>query len=133
MVAHIYVDLTMEMELDPADPLYDHDRERVFLEEMRGMLQNPPPGPFRKEDILWRPLLTHGGGQRRLNDLAIISWERLQDFVDGENNNPEFPCRFTKETMERNPQGSVKLVRPNTFSVQIKYLCATELLNLQLG
>jgi hypothetical protein len=38
-----YVDLTMEMELDPADPLYDHDRERVFLEEMRGMLQNPPP------------------------------------------------------------------------------------------
>ena len=84
---------------------------------------------FFKKDILWRPILSH----HRLNDVAVIPWERLQDFVDGENNNPEFPRRFTKETLKRNPLGSVKLVRPNTCSVQIKYLFITELLDLPLG
>jgi hypothetical protein len=33
-----YVDLIVEAKLDPKDPLYDPDRERVLLEEMRGML-----------------------------------------------------------------------------------------------
>ena len=126
------VDLTMEAETDPQDPPYDHDRELVLLEEMRGMLQNPPPGAF-KRDILWRPILSHGCGYRRVNDVAVIPWERLHDFVDGENNNPEFPCRFTKEMLKINPLGSVKLVRPNTCSVQIKYLSVTELLDLPLG
>jgi hypothetical protein len=65
--------------------------------------------------------------------VVVIPWERLQDFVDGENNNPEFPCRFTKEALKRNPLGSVKLVRPNTYSVQIKYLSGIELLDLPLG
>ena len=127
------VDLTMEAKTDPQDPPYNPDREQILLEEMRGVLQNPPPGPFKKEDILWRPILSQGCGHRRLNDVAVIPWERLQDFVDGENNNPEFPCRFTKEMLKKNPLGSVKLVRPNTCSVQIKYLSRTELLDLPLG
>jgi hypothetical protein len=38
MVVHIYVDPIVEAKLDPKDPLYDPDRERVLLEEMRGML-----------------------------------------------------------------------------------------------
>ena len=38
-----YVDLIMEAKLDPEDPPYDLYRERVLLEEMRGMLHNPPP------------------------------------------------------------------------------------------
>ena len=124
------MDLIVEAKLDPEDPPYDPDRERVHLEEMRGMLQNPPPGPFKKENILWKPFLTQGGGHHRLNDLAVIPWGRLQDFVDGENNNPKFPCRFTKEMK---PPGSLKLVRPSTFSVKIKYLCAPELLDFPLG
>ena len=123
----------MEVKRDPQDPPYNSDSERILMEEIRGMLHNPHHDHSRRRTYCGGLSYHRVAAKRRLNDLVAIPWERLHNSVNGENNNPKFPCRFTKETLEKNPLGSIKLVRPNTCNVKNKYLSASELLDLPLG
>jgi hypothetical protein len=63
------------------------------LERVQSRLQHPPPGPFDREDLKWEKS-THNGGEGLVKEvlMAIILWERLEDFVDGEESMHNFPC-----------------------------------------
>ncbi len=44
---------------------------------------------------MWSPHFTSGHGLYRVAKIIVIPWNRLEDFVEGEQNNPDFPCKFT--------------------------------------
>jgi hypothetical protein len=64
-----------------------HDRFKVrdvTLENLRARLQIPPSGPFDRTDISWEEKINQGRGRSRNTCTAIIPWDRLEDFVVGE-------------------------------------------------
>jgi hypothetical protein len=42
-------------------------------------------------------------------EIAVIAWDRFNDFIDGEQNNLDFPCKFTKT------KDHVRSFAPNTL------------------
>jgi hypothetical protein len=69
----------------------------TVLERMRARLQNPPAGPFDREDVTWRKELHSGrGGHVKEVHTAIIPWDRLEDFVEGEETMRDFPCTLNR-------------------------------------
>jgi hypothetical protein len=71
-------------------------RERDLFDKLKAIVQDPPLGPFKKNDLMWLPHLTSGHGLYREAEIAMIPWSRLEDFVEGEQNNPNYPFKFTR-------------------------------------
>jgi hypothetical protein len=63
---------------------------------LKATVQDPPLGPFKKNDIMWLPHFTSGHGLYKEAKITVIPWNQLEDFVEGEQNNPNFPCKFTR-------------------------------------
>ena len=55
--------------------------ERDLVQRLRARTQYSVDGPFRKEDLQWTPLITSGGGRYKNNIIAVIPWNRLEDFI----------------------------------------------------
>lgn len=86
---------------------------------MRSKLQNIDPGLFDRYDLDWIKTCNNGeGGNNRLSMQAIILWNRLDDFVEGEENMRDLPCNFN--TKRQVQPGTRKLVKENTISFVIK-------------
>ncbi len=45
---------------------------------------------------MWLPHVTSGNGLYTHVKIIIIPWEHLEDFVEEEQNNENFPCKFTR-------------------------------------
>jgi hypothetical protein len=45
---------------------------------------------------MWLPHLTSGHDLYREVEIAVIPWSQLEDFVEGEQNNLDFPCKFPR-------------------------------------
>jgi hypothetical protein len=71
-------------------------RERDLIQALKETLQSPPPGPFQKNNINWLRHVTTGHGLYKHIKTRIIPWDRFEDFVQGEQNYLEFPCKFTR-------------------------------------
>jgi hypothetical protein len=71
--------------------------QSTILECVRARLQNPPAGPFDREDVTWRKELHSGRGEHvKEVHTAIILWDRLEEFVEGEKTMCDFPCTLNK-------------------------------------
>jgi hypothetical protein len=68
----------------------------ITLEKLRARLQVPPDGPFDRTDITWEGRTNQGRGRCRDTSRAIIHWDRLGDFVAGEQSMRDFPCTFNE-------------------------------------
>jgi hypothetical protein len=83
-------------------------RRGPLLERVRARLQNPGPGPFDREDLKWTKYVHSGrggvsklvhsgrGGVSKLVHTTIIRWNRLEDFVEGEETMRDFPCTLNR-------------------------------------
>jgi hypothetical protein len=69
-------------------------KERDLIEALKVTMQSPLLGPLQKDHITWLSHVT--SGHDLYKQIAIIPWDRLQDFVQGEQSNLELPCKFTK-------------------------------------
>jgi hypothetical protein len=60
-------------------------------------MQSPPPEPFQKDHITWLLHVTSRHNFYKQIEIAVIPWDRLEDFVQGEQNNPEFFLQIYKD------------------------------------
>ena len=67
-------------------------------------VQDPPEGDFSSTDLKW----TKFGNAERHDDVAIIPFDRVDDFIVGECSNVEFPTRFHIERGRKRRRGSLK-------------------------
>ncbi len=72
-------------------------KERDLIEALKETVQSPLFKPFQKDHITWLPHVTSRHSLYKQTEIAVIPWEQLEDFVQGEQNNLEFPCKFIKK------------------------------------
>jgi hypothetical protein len=118
----VFVDLTTEDDDSPYstihEPLQEMDQECTLLNRLRSIMRYPPPGPFCRADLTWEHFVTSGARHNVASEVAVVPWDRLQDFVDGEQSSKTYPCKFLKGITKRNPPGSLE--RPRAYSPMIQ-------------
>lgn len=67
-------------------------------------VQDPQEGDFSSNDLKW----TKFGNAERHDDVAIIPFDRVDDFIVGECSNVEFPTRFHIERGRKRRRGGLK-------------------------
>jgi hypothetical protein len=79
-----------------SDPAAFQAKQANLIKELRSRVQTPPLGEFCMQDLLWTDLVTNGKGKYRISKVAMILWDRLADFIQGEQhaNNPALLVRF---------------------------------------
>jgi hypothetical protein len=84
-------------------------------------MQSPLLRPFEKDHITWLLHVTFRHGLYKHIEIAVIPWDQLEDFVQGEQKNPKFPCKFTrtKEHKLCNPSNTLTHPRTNSMSLVI--------------
>jgi hypothetical protein len=63
------------------------------------------------EDLVWTYHVTTGSGIHKSSKLVVILWERLDDFIFGEEHHPLYPCRFNVEVIRQNLPNSLRSPR----------------------
>jgi hypothetical protein len=91
------------------DTPFISSRKKDLLQALKATAQEPPPRPFQNFDILWLLHVTSGLGLHNNAEIAIIPWDHLDDFIEGELNNLDFLCKFMKTKKH------VKSFAPNTL------------------
>lgn len=95
-------------------------RERDVVIAMRNRLQTPPAGKFSKADLTWAPHVNVGRGVQKQVKVAVISWDRLNDFIEGEQTDPQFPTTFTREVMKKQAPATLSHPRGNSSTLQVR-------------
>ncbi len=85
-------------------------RKRDLLQALKATVQEPLLGPIQKSNILWLPHVTSGHGLYNTVEIAIIPWDRLNDFIEGEQNNLNFSCKFMRT------KDHIRSSTPNTLT-----------------
>ncbi len=98
-------------------------KERDLIETLKETMQSPPPKPFQKDHITWLPHVAFKHGLYKQTQIVIFPWDQLQDCVQGEHNNLEFPCKFTrtKEHKLCNPPNTLTHLRTNFMLLVIRW------------
>jgi hypothetical protein len=91
----------------------------ITLEKLRARLQAPPEGPFDRTDITWERRTNQGRGRCRDTSKAIIPWDRLGDFVAGEQSMKDFPCTFNEVPSLGHKEGTVENAKESSFLQKI--------------
>ena len=90
--------------------------------EMRDLVQNPPLGEFCFQDLEWTERVTHGKGKYKNSMLAVIFWDRLPDFIQGEQHHPLYPCRFTKDIIRVTAANSLRSLCANSAAAVVRFV-----------
>ncbi|XP_057515896.1 uncharacterized protein LOC130797335 [Amaranthus tricolor] len=83
-------------------------------------VQDPPEGDFSSTDLKW----TKFGNAERHDDVAIIPFDRVDDFIVGECSNVEFPTRFHIERGRKRRRGSLKEYKNDEYLEYKLYWCS---------
>ena len=111
---------TPQEPLEHTDPPAFRVQQVDILMAMRESIQNPPPGEFRMEDLTWTDHITHGKGRHKGSRMAYILWDRLEDFISGEQNHTLYPCRFNADVIRRNLPNSLRSPRANSPAIVVR-------------
>ncbi|KAJ4757345.1 SWIM zinc finger family protein [Rhynchospora pubera] len=84
-------------------------------------LQNPPGEEFSAADLTWTKFAT---SEDHADDVALIPYGRVEAFISGECNNPEFPTRFHIERGRKRERGSLKEYKSDDFLLYRMYWCS---------
>lgn len=88
---------------------------------LRERVQNPPPGPFAMDDLVWTNHVSQGQGIQKTSKLAVILWDRLEDFIKGEQQHPHFPCTFNKNIVRVNLPHSLRAPRAHSPAIVLRF------------
>ena len=81
---------------------YNPRREAEPLQALKDTVQNPKPGLIRDNNLDWLPHRTIGKGTYIDSQITSIPWDKLEDLVQGEQQNLNFPCKFNRQVQWRN-------------------------------
>lgn len=84
-------------------------------------VQDPPCAEFSAETIKWVNL---EGGRQGGDDIALIPFARVDDFVKGESSNPACPANFRIESRRKRASGSVAKPRVDGYLEYTLYWCS---------
>ena len=91
-----------------------------ILMGLRKSVQTPPPSEFMMEESVWTDHVTHGKGRHKGSRMAFILWDRLEDFISGEQNNTLYPCKFNTEVIRRNLPNSLRSAQVYSLALVIR-------------
>ena len=120
--------LDVDDDLHQTDLVADQAKQLHLIMEMRNQVQNPPLGEFCFQDLEWTKHVTNGKGKYKNSMLAVIFWDRLPDFIQGEQHHPLYPCKFTKEIIRVTAANSLRSPRANSAAMVVRFV----LLNIDL-
>lgn len=75
-------------------------------------VQDPPCAEFSAADIKWVKV---EGGRQGGDDIALIPFARVDDFVKGESSNAECPANFRIESRRKRSEGSISKPRVDGY------------------
>ncbi|XP_010249825.1 PREDICTED: uncharacterized protein LOC104592258 isoform X2 [Nelumbo nucifera] len=84
-------------------------------------VQDPPCAEFSAAHINWVKV---EGGRQGGDDIALIPFSRVDDFVKGESTNAECPANFRIESRRKRPEGSVSKPRVDGYLEYTLYWCS---------
>jgi hypothetical protein len=98
------------------------------FERLRSSVQRPEAGSFMHADLLWATRIRQSGRRSdpRTPDpvsIAYIPWDRVEDFVKGEEGRPDAPCKFVCQGKTSNKQSALMFPRWNSYSALLRCLC----------
>uniref|UniRef100_A0A5B7BVK5 Uncharacterized protein n=1 Tax=Davidia involucrata TaxID=16924 RepID=A0A5B7BVK5_DAVIN len=103
-------------------------------------VQDPPCAEFSAAHLNWVKV---EGGRQGGDDIALIPFSRVDDFVKGESTNAECPASFRIESRRKRPEGSISKPRVDGYLEYTLYVLActgvlmvpkiTGIVNLVLG
>ena len=94
--------------------------------------QYPPTSPFAFEDLQWTQQVLFGNGCYIIN-YVVIPWERLYDYIVGEQDNDIFLCKFTKKIVKKNLPNSLSNQRANNPSIATIYCHPLQFFSLAIS
>ena len=104
------------------NPLEFQAKQAHLIKELRSRAQKPPLGEFCMQDLVWTDHVTNGKGKYKTSKIAVIFWDRLDDFIQGEQHHPLYPCKFTKETIRVNGPNSLAFPRANSPALVVRFV-----------
>ena len=98
------------------------------LDRLRSLVQRPHAGTFMHTDLMWASHIRVKGGRSDPRtpasvSVAYIPWERVLDFVKGEEARFDGPCKFVCQGITSNKQGELMFPRWNSYSAVIRWFC----------
>ncbi|XP_050207381.1 uncharacterized protein LOC126656803 [Mercurialis annua] len=84
-------------------------------------VQDPPYAEFSAENIKWVEV---DGGRQGGDDIALIPYSRVEDFVKGESSNAECPASFRVESRRKRSEGSISRPRVDGYLEYTLYWCS---------
>ncbi|KAK9279360.1 hypothetical protein L1049_013039 [Liquidambar formosana] len=84
-------------------------------------VQDPPCAEFSAAQIKWVKV---EGGRQGGDDIALIPFARVDDFVKGESTKEECPANFRIESRRKRPEGSVNKPRVDGYLEYTLYWCS---------
>ena len=73
------------------------------------------------KDLVWTDYVTTGSSVHKSSKLVVILWERLDDFIFGEEHHPLYPCRFNVKIIRRNLPNSLRSPRAHSAALVIRF------------
>ena len=70
---------------------------------------------------MWTNHVTIGSGLHKGSKLDVILWERLDDFIFGEQHHPLYPCRFDDEVIRQNLPNSLRSPRAQSATLVVRF------------
>ncbi|KAJ0090163.1 hypothetical protein Patl1_12843 [Pistacia atlantica] len=90
-----------------------HDTKMPRMEDILNLpVQDPPFSEFSAAHIKWVKV---EGGRQGGDDIALIPFARVDDFVKGESLNAECPARFRIESRRKRSEGSISKPRVDGY------------------
>ncbi|EXB60472.1 hypothetical protein L484_014926 [Morus notabilis] len=84
-------------------------------------VQDPPCAEFSADHLKWVKV---EGGRQGGDDVALIPFARVDDFVKGESSNAECPASFRIESRRKRPEGSISKPRVDGYLEYTLYWCS---------
>ncbi|XP_057960007.1 uncharacterized protein LOC131152257 isoform X2 [Malania oleifera] len=98
---------------------------RIVMPRMENILnlplQDPPCAEFSAAQIKWVKV---EGGRQGGDDIALIPFSRVDDFVKGESANAECPASFRIESRRKRHEGSISKPRVDAYLEYTLYWCS---------
>ncbi|XP_011621857.1 uncharacterized protein LOC18430096 isoform X2 [Amborella trichopoda] len=85
------------------------------------VVQNPPNEEFSSADITWSKIQKD---KDQTDDVALIPYKRVEEFIKGECSKVECPTRFHIERGRKRPKGSLKSYQSDEYLEYRLYWCS---------
>ncbi|PIN14206.1 hypothetical protein CDL12_13160 [Handroanthus impetiginosus] len=99
-----------------------HKAKMARMEDILSLpMQDPPYAEFSAAHINWVKI---EGGRQGGDDIALIPFSRVDDFVKGESTNEDCPASFRVESRRKRPEGSLNKPRVDGYLEYTLYWCS---------